>query len=681
MADPRITQGGLQLGFQDIEGRVTQGGFVLGFADADVLRATMGGFILGFRTGPLVPQLTVTPGPTSALLTGSTYVHPDALPHLRSHFQVATDIGFTSLVYDNEIIYGGPADDPPVDTATPLVQLSSYWARVRYYAADGWSDFSLPVAFDTEALDSCGFVGPVTATTLSTGGLTLPNAWGNFSAVGNDLDNLLVAIQHGSLNGPRVKYIPCDLHDQAEVVVYFYFDGEVAISYYPYYGFFWSTYQSIEWSEGGAIALGKGTIEGGDFCGVTATLQIGTPAPSIFPCSQRGLDGAGQSYFVTRVWENSSIVKYNSVLVAEQLRAVSRSCGHFVKYGVRLQVTLTAPQTWNIKAAWEEDVLPPSGPWDIETSHVSEVLDCGLAGPCGYLLPGATLGAAGALVFEMCQVQNITENCVPGDGTPSSSNPTVVAAANCGFINAIATGWSGPGIGPATEAKWDIRLTSDSSLLYTTGWQSDQILGLLINLFDHPEIPLGTQVDVEVTLRDAALNTSTTASDTITTGRPPNAPTLEVTAVFANVIIVEAGAFSSSDVTAVHTGTTLAVFLASDTDFSDPVVSVELTAPEALTGTLRIEHTYEVGQEYRVRVIYTDQYGCASTGLTEFTTGGQTPEEGESIPPIVCPEWDECALGVTAPWVKELDGTASWTEGGLSSSPASWETDCEDGDC
>lgn len=158
----RVSQAGSEVLYKaprpDLD--TTQGGVVVGmtFARPDV-DVTIGGVVVAMRNGPLRPTLTVTPSTATALLTGSTYAHLESLPHLRTEFEVASDANFTTIVYSNEDVYGGTPEDPPEDTATGLSPITTYWARIRYYAADGWSEYDT-VSFDTTALSGTWIYWP-----------------------------------------------------------------------------------------------------------------------------------------------------------------------------------------------------------------------------------------------------------------------------------------------------------------------------------------------------------------------------------------------------------------------------------------------------------------------------------------------------------------------------------------
>lgn len=683
MTDLYVSQGGITVGIDPPTPDLyaSQGGVTVGidppYPDSYV---SLGGIVVGIRNGPLVPSLTVTPGITTATLTGSAYVHLDGEPHLRTDWEVASDSGFVTVVWSENEVYAGAPEDPPVNTATGLSDLTSYWARIRYYASDGWSEWVVE-QFDTSALSTCGFVGAISATdpSLTSIGKTSPNIWGNYSAVGNELDNLLVGIRYGDLHVPRAMVVnTCTLHDQVDIVGYASFDGEVARDYYSYYNFFWATNYGIEWSGMGLCALAKGTF--GDpanpFSGIFATLVISTPAPNIFPCPTRGQTGTSSGNHVRlQIWEKDVVVKNTTSYFADNLNAISRSCiaTGFTKYGMRLKVRKDlvgdpTGRTWTIKFDWKEDAIPDELSWAIEETHVSENLDCGYGGIVSHIVPGATLGASGAIVCRQLSISNFTEDCEPGDGSYSETDPEVTATSNCAGIYATGGGWSGVDVGPVTEAKWDVRLTSDSSLVYTTGWQSEFLSTFKLNLFDFPTIPPGTSVDIEVTFRDAELDTSNTSAPfSVTTGNYPNAPSVVVNELYQNLMVITTGPFSSTDLTALHYTTTIGLYLASDTELENPLSLTEFTTPEQLTGMYSVYYDFTVGESYIVQVVYTDIYGCSSSSSASAALG--------EAPPIISPDYDTCIVSVEGEWtVCQIGDEGVWTACQIGAE-ASWETD------
>jgi hypothetical protein len=577
----------------------------------------------------------------------------------------------------------------------PLLTNTSMYAQMTYTDSNG--GISLPgqsANFSTTTQDTCFRDGNIdhTDTGLTKIGLLSPDPWGSYSAIGNPLDNKLISFYWGSVLAPRGLLLnECDPHVDAVVTVLGGFDGEVA-SGYPatplpvgLYGYTWGKYWSIEFSGLGAWALAGGEYgnPANPLTGVFAFLRIGVPWP--YGTCASSPKGGGTSLTTSslevQIWEDDKKVKSVINSVSASIQAVNRACSLFTQYGVRLQVVRDlggdpTGKTWDIKAQWEEGAIPDGTSWTTEFAYTSSVLSCGLGGAGTFNLPGAAGGASGAVFINEFTTTNLSDYCKPPTEVPNETQPTAVASANCGFITASAAGWSGATVGPITTAKWDFRLNADSTLLYTTGWQSEFLQYIQINMYDHPEIPYGTSIDVQVTFGDGDEFSTITPIATVTTGEPPNTPTLVLKGIFLNRIIVIAGPFSSNDATATHQETTLSVFLASDTEFETPLVTDTWTTPETLTGELYLEYDFDTTVSYTARIVYTDQYGCTSSALTSSEALEDDEEIDDVTPPNkICPLYAACVVSAEGSWVAcALTGEAAWVP--ETADEATWDGTC-----
>lgn len=648
-------------------------------------------------TGPLAPTVTVTDVQANQVtVTGSAFV---AGPGGGTH--VSTNYYIRKTSDDSLVVSKLASSDLLTTNMGPTLDGTSQYAQMEYVDSDGLTgEAGTSAPFTTTNQSSCFRDGSIDDEDigLTKIGLLSPDVYGSYLPIGNALDNKLITYYWGSVVAPRGLLLnECTPHVDAFVRVKGGFDGEVA-SGYPatplpvgLYGYTWGKYWSIEFNGLGAWALAGGEYGNASdpLHGVFAFLRIGVPWPygtcSSVPAKigQTGAVAANTSTFEVQVWENDNKVKSVIVAAGAEIQAVNRACGIFTEYGIRLQVVRDlvgdpTGKTWDIKAQWEEDAIPDGTTWLTEFSYTSSVLSCGLGGLGTFNLPGAAGGAAGAVFVSEFYTDNLSDYCNPPTPVPAETNPTAVAAANCGFITASASGWSGAAVGPITQAKWDFRLNADSSLLYTTGWQTDFLQYIQINMYDHPEIPFGTSIDVQVTFKDADGTTSViTPIATVTTGEPPDTPTLVLKGIFLNRIIVIAGPFSSDDATATHEETTLSVFLASDTEFETPLVTDTWRTPETLTGELTLEYDFDLSVSYAARIIYTDQYGCTSTALTSTEALEDDEEIDDVTPPNkICPLYAACDVGSEGAWVTcDLTGEAAWVPCDLTGE-ATWDGTC-----
>jgi len=104
-------------------------------------------FALG-RTPPAKPVLTAgVVGPFSVQVLGSAFVDPDGDPHLASQWQLDRIGGdFSVPIHDSGAVSGA---ELLAYTFHGLTRATPYIARVRYQDADGWSEWSDPLAIAT----------------------------------------------------------------------------------------------------------------------------------------------------------------------------------------------------------------------------------------------------------------------------------------------------------------------------------------------------------------------------------------------------------------------------------------------------------------------------------------------------------------------------------------------------
>ena len=83
---------------------------------------------------------------------GSAYLHPWDVPMWGKHIQIATDVGFATVVYELEGYSGSPVFQVPLkpDNTPYLTQDTEYFARIRYQDVKGrWSHWSAGSRFKT----------------------------------------------------------------------------------------------------------------------------------------------------------------------------------------------------------------------------------------------------------------------------------------------------------------------------------------------------------------------------------------------------------------------------------------------------------------------------------------------------------------------------------------------------
>ena len=651
------------------------------------------------EAGPEAPTVTVTDVQANqCVVTGSAFVAgPAGGTHVSTNYYIrkASD---DSLVTSESTSVAGELLSK---TIGPILTNSTQYAEMEYVDSNGVTgDLGTSANFVSATQDSCFRDGIIdhNDTGLTKIGVLSPDPYSYYLPLGNVLDDKLIAFYYGEVNRPRGLLInDCDPHIDAWATALGGFDGEVASGYHGIYGYSWAKYWSIEYNGLGCWLLASGDIT--NLTGIFGYLRLGIPWPygTCGVSREPGEVNLNHSMIEVDIWEDGVRVHSERTLIPALTYAVNRACGQFTKYGIRLQAVRDLSgdptgNTWDIKCQYEEGAEPDGSTWTTEFAYTSSVLGCGRGGAGFQLFPGASGGPSGAMWLERMEVQNLSDYCVPPVKIPGETQPTCVATANCGFLNANASGWSGAAVGPTTEAKWDVRLTSDDSLLYTTGWQSVYLEGFQVNLFDEPTIPHSTAVYVQATLKDADGTTSTiTPGCSVTTGSPPVEPTVVIKGIFLNRVIVTTGAFSSTDATATHYQTTISVYLATDTELETVLVSLTNTTPDQLTGEFSLDYAFEEGVLYAVQVIYVDQYGCTSTALT---TDGYA--ESKAPPNKICPvyaacvvsgegSYTTCALGADPGYVPYVPDEGSYTVCTMGVDPAyvadstdeaEWDGDC-----
>jgi hypothetical protein len=634
---------------------------------------------------PDTPVVTVTEVTGSnARVTGSAYNSEEGATHVSTEYWIR-------LASDDSIVMNLVTTD--VDFLLtkrfgPLPDETEMYAQMAYTDSnDKVSEIGQSANFTTLAFDGCtktGSFDPDADSELTMAGyLGGTPPWANFSSVGNPLDGLAIAHRYGVLNKPRILLLnTCLDHDEAQGRVKGGFDGEFAISYYPWYGMLGNRFQGIEWSQLGVALITKGELGSSTdpFSGFIGWLNIGVPLPfgrtvdgrlSLSGCDGMGVAYPGTAYVKIDVWENNVLVSSVSETIATDKRpgAVHRTCGLFPFYHLYFKATkdYTADpdgKTWDLQLAFLEDEDPDGSEWDIEHTWESEVIVCGKGGPAIQLVPGATGGASGAVFFTDIEVENLGEYCGNEDeitGETPASDPEVFACSTCAEIRGDATGWSGPGVTESTEARWIIRLVSDDSILYDTDWQTEFIETFTKNVFDLAAyVSAGQVVYMTVQLRDEDLTTSAVvSSDNFVIGGPPETPTLTLVAQFINKVRLSTSAYSSPS-GRVHEVTQLAIFAGDDDEMLTPLETFEYSLDDGdqLEGEFELMYDFDTSLSYKYRVIFTDEDGCSSTVGTEFLASGVGDIPGDadepivqSTTPIVCPIWDEtCEEAVENDW-------------------------------
>ena len=639
---------------------------------------------------PDTPTVTVTEvTANSCRLTGSAFVAGlGGGTHASTTYRIRK-VSDDSLVYDETTsVVGELLTFSPIG---PLDANTSYYGEMIYIDSDGLpSSAGQSANFTTSAQSGCSRSGIINHNDagLTKIGVLSPDPYSYYLPLGNVLDGKMIAFYYGEVNRPRGLLLnECTPHIDAWATVKGGFDGQVATGYHGIYGYSWAQYWSIEFNGLGCWLLASGEYGSvaDPLTGIFGYLRIGIPWPygtcGVSTEPGESTPGTGKNSIEVDIWENNVKVHSDITWIPDSVWAANRTCSQFKEYGIRLQAVRDligdpTGDTWDIKCQYEEDAVPDGSTWSTEFAYTSEILTCGRGGAGFQLFPGASGGPSGAIHLTSMEVQNLSDFCEPPNGgTPGETQPTCVARANCGFISASASGWSGAAVGPVTEAKWDVRLTADDSLLYTTGWQSVYLEGFQVSLFDESAIPRGTSVYVQATLRDADATTSTiTPGCTVTTGTPPNEPSVVINGFFTNRVIVTTGLFSSSDGTATHYQTTIGVYLATaDRETEDPLVRETYTTPEQLTGQFSVEYdSFEVGVSHIVEVIYVDQYGCTSTALT--TSAIAAPK---TVVDKICPLYDECVVSGEGSFTTcALSGEAVWALD--ASEEATWDGTCID---
>lgn len=632
---------------------------------------------------------------TAALVQTSPYVAGDGGG---SHFSSTYTVKRFS---DDVVIFSKTVSDPTKLEELlcgPLPPATTLYAEVIHTDSFGIpSEPGVSDVFSTIGLTGC-FVPAGTDDDANlwtrVGNTAATDPWANYTSVGNPLDGLLVAIQQGSLGGPRCL-VTCQEHDQTDVRGYGGFDGEIASTYYAWYKFGFNRFQGIEWSSIGLCALASGEIgvEGNRFTAVVATIRIGVPFPFLGSpdCSDPELGGSlVGSQMQIHVYENDSLyrVAEHSIPVSKDpIRAVVRQCEDtgFPFYWMHLKVEkdlVTDPdgRLWDIRFAFQQDeeIDGDTDGWDIITGYSSDVLICGQAGFAADLLPGATLGPAGGLFFGPLIIQNLGEYCGADEEAGADNDLEVELEANCAFLTAQANTYFLSSIGVMKEARWILKKVSDDSILYDTGWIAE-LNNFQLDVFSVAALTPGLDVYIEITQRDVDLNESPTAqSNSVEIGYSPDAPIVTVIGLFVDAIVVQATPFSSPRVGAELTQVLVSVFEVGDTDFSDPLFYTEFEDEEDLSGPWAVPGIYELGESYIVRVVYIDELGCPSTNFTDYAEVAEDSET-DDIPGQSCPDWGECVVGSEATWNPCSIGEAVvWSQ--ISSGEASWSDDCASND-
>ena len=94
-------------------------------------------------------------------ILGSAYLHRWDVPMWGKHIQIATDVGFTAVVYELEGYSGSPVFQVPLkpDNTPYLTQDTEYFARIRYQDVKGrWSRWSAVSRFKTMVEFSAGLL-------------------------------------------------------------------------------------------------------------------------------------------------------------------------------------------------------------------------------------------------------------------------------------------------------------------------------------------------------------------------------------------------------------------------------------------------------------------------------------------------------------------------------------------